>query len=249
MGSLWGVIPAAGSGTRIQPLAFSKELLPVGSFRTENSERPRAISEYLIERMIIAGVKKICLVISPGKWDIIRYYGQGQGQIHFCYTVQQKPCGLCDALFCSLPLINNDDYVIIGLPDTVWFPQNCLCELDNQSISLLLFPVENPEFYDAVSMDEFGIVKRIHVKEKYCKEKWIWGAVKLKGDVFWDLYKLWKKRKKRDEYLGTLINEYICKGGIVYGIKAGRAYVDVGTLNGYREAMIMLSEKVNIINK
>ena len=28
---MWGIIPAAGTGTRIQPLAFSKELLPVGS--------------------------------------------------------------------------------------------------------------------------------------------------------------------------------------------------------------------------
>lgn len=26
----WGIIPAAGNGTRIQPLAFSKELLPMG---------------------------------------------------------------------------------------------------------------------------------------------------------------------------------------------------------------------------
>ena len=29
---MWGIVPAAGS-TRIQPLAFSKELLPVGSRR------------------------------------------------------------------------------------------------------------------------------------------------------------------------------------------------------------------------
>ena len=28
---MWGIIPAAGKGSRIQPLAFSKELLPVGS--------------------------------------------------------------------------------------------------------------------------------------------------------------------------------------------------------------------------
>ena len=27
---MWGIIPAAGTGSRIQPLAFSKELLPVG---------------------------------------------------------------------------------------------------------------------------------------------------------------------------------------------------------------------------
>ena len=28
---MWGIVPAAGRGSRIQPLAFSKELLPVGS--------------------------------------------------------------------------------------------------------------------------------------------------------------------------------------------------------------------------
>ncbi|HXU61322.1 MAG TPA: nucleotidyltransferase family protein, partial [Polyangia bacterium] len=55
-----GVIPAAGSGTRIQPLAFSKELLPVGS-RTEGGvERPRAVCEYLIERMLAAGATRLC---------------------------------------------------------------------------------------------------------------------------------------------------------------------------------------------
>ena len=39
---MWGVIPAAGNGTRIQPLAFSKELLPVGSRIDSNGvERPK----------------------------------------------------------------------------------------------------------------------------------------------------------------------------------------------------------------
>ena len=31
---MWGIVPAAGQGSRMKPLAFSKELLPVGS-RTE----------------------------------------------------------------------------------------------------------------------------------------------------------------------------------------------------------------------
>ena len=39
---MWGIIPAAGNGTRIQPLAFSKELLPVGSRFDGDTERPRA---------------------------------------------------------------------------------------------------------------------------------------------------------------------------------------------------------------
>ena len=41
---MWGIIPAAGAGSRIQPLAFSKELLPVGSRRDGETERPRAAS-------------------------------------------------------------------------------------------------------------------------------------------------------------------------------------------------------------
>ena len=51
---MWGIIPAAGRGNRIQPLAFSKELLPVGSRLDGTVERPRAVSEHLIERMLFA---------------------------------------------------------------------------------------------------------------------------------------------------------------------------------------------------
>ena len=52
---MWGIIPAAGQGSRIQPLAFSKELLPVGSRRDGERERPRAVSEYLLERLVLGG--------------------------------------------------------------------------------------------------------------------------------------------------------------------------------------------------
>lgn len=241
MSKVWGVIPAAGCGTRIQPLAFSKELLPVGSFKAGVVERPRAISEYLIERMIVAGVTNINMIISPGKWDILRYYGNGTGGVHFTYTVQQNPAGLCDALFCALPLIQDDDRVIAGLPDTVWFPVSALSLLPEDHLSFLLFPVDHPEYYDAVETDEKKRVKQIRVKEQHTSGLWIWGAFSMRGKTLRRLYEIWKGRTPRDEYFGTLVNEYVCRGGIALGIKAGEAYVDVGTLNGYREAMRLLA--------
>ena len=66
-GLMWGIIPAAGVGSRIQPLAFCKELLPVGSRLDGATERPRAVSEYLVDRMIRAGADKFCFVDLPGE--------------------------------------------------------------------------------------------------------------------------------------------------------------------------------------
>src|SRR5918911_2934996 len=90
---MWGIIPAAGSGTRIQPLAFSKELLPVGSRREDGTERPRAVSEYLVDRMLAGGADKLCFVISPGKWDILRYYGAEIGGGAVAHAVQPRAGG------------------------------------------------------------------------------------------------------------------------------------------------------------
>ena len=240
---MWGIIPAAGAGSRIQPLAFSKELLPVGSRLDGNTERPRAVSEYLVERMIRGGATNICFVISPGKSDILEYYGGSMANTHVCYVVQPRPGGLCDAIFCALPLIHPDDQVLIGLPDTIWFPEDGLSQLPDNVFSFLLFPVAQPEFFDAVVADARGRVREIHVKRRDAASTWVWGAFKLTGAVLRDLYNLWCEREPRDEYIGTLVNAYLARGGEAYGVRAGEAYVDVGTVNGYREAIQLLSQR------
>lgn len=239
--SMWGIIPAAGAGSRIQPLAFSKELLPVGCRFEGDAERPRAVSEYIIERMISGGANKICLVISPGKSDIVAYYGGGIGGADFAYVVQPRPAGLCDAIFRALPLIHPRDQVVIGLPDTIWFPENGLSLLPDDTFSFLCFPVDRPEFFDAVVSDEQGRVKEIQVKRKGAGSNWIWGAFKMPGAVLAELHELWRERRQSDEYFGTLVNEYLACGGEALAIPAGESYVDIGTLHGYRNAINLLS--------
>src|SRR5215213_332769 len=155
---MWGIIPAAGAGSRIQPLAFSKELLPVGSRLDAEVERPRAVSEYLVERMIAGGATKICFVISPGKSDILTYYGGRIGGVQIAYVVQPEPAGLCDAIFRAIPLISPEESVLIGLPDTIWFPVNGFSHLPADVLSFLLFPVSNPQVFDAVVNDDTGRV-------------------------------------------------------------------------------------------
>ncbi|MFO1056314.1 MAG: nucleotidyltransferase family protein [Dongiaceae bacterium] len=238
---MWGIIPAAGSGTRIQPLAFSKELLPVGSRLDGAVERPKAVSEYLVERMLRAGARKICLVISPAKSDIVQYYGDGIGGATFAYVVQPRPGGLCDAVFRAAPLIPPGEPVIVGLPDTVWFPEDGLTLIDPDRLSFLLFPVSNPSLFDAVVTDPAGRVREIQVKSPDPRSRWVWGAFGMPGEVLHELHRLWLARDRQDEYLGTLVNAYIAGGGEASAVSAGESYVDVGTLNGYREAIRLLA--------
>jgi glucose-1-phosphate thymidylyltransferase len=237
---MWGVIPAAGRGSRIQPLAFSKELLPVGSRLDGGGERPCAVSEYLVERMLRGGADKICFVIGPGKSDIIDYYGSGYGNAPIAYVVQPRPRGLCDAIFRAGPLVAPDEPVIVGLPDTIWFPADALAALPGDCLSFLLFPVEQPELFDAVVLDDDGSVREICVKQSAPRSRWIWGAFKMPGRVLAELQDLWHRRHGRDEYVGTLVNAWLAEGGRAVGVRTGERYVDVGTLNGWRGALELL---------
>ncbi|MGH9557947.1 MAG: sugar phosphate nucleotidyltransferase [Bryobacteraceae bacterium] len=247
---MWGIVPAAGKGSRIQPLAFSKELLPVGSrCDRQGRERPRAVSEYLIERMLLAGADKFCFIISPGKSDILEYYGGRIDGVDVCYAVQSEPAGLCDALFRALPWIHPDESLLIGLPDTIWFPSDGLARLPSGTLSFLLFPVLQPELFDAVIDDIHGNVEQVQVKQPGASNRWVWGALKLPGRVLIDLHGLWMRRDPPDEYLGTLVNAYIAAGGRATAVRAGEVYVDVGTVHGYREALHALQWARDIHNE
>jgi glucose-1-phosphate thymidylyltransferase len=204
-------------------------------------QRPRAVAEYLLERLVRAGADKICFVIGAGKSDILEYFGARFAGADLMYVVQPEPAGLCDALFRASALVRNDEHVLIGLPDTVWFPEAGLASLPDEVLSFLLFPVEHPELFDAVALDEADRVVQIRVKQRDPGTEWIWGAFKMPGHVFHELHALWRTRERRDEYVGTLVNAYIAAGGIAVGCKAGESYMDVGTLHGYHAALLTLA--------
>ena len=244
-----GIIPAAGAGERIQPLGCSKELLPVGSRMVDGVERPKAVAEYLVERMIAAGAEQICMIISAAKSDIVRYFAEREYAAEIFYVVQRRPQGLCDALFRAEPFARLHDRVLIGLPDTIWFPENAFRTVldpqrfQNADVNLLLFPVDDPAQFDSVVQDELGYVKRVDVKRPGAESHWIWGAVTTTGAAYRELRLLWESRHRQDEFLGDLLNAYVAAGSIVRGTAAGEDYMDVGTLAGYHAAQESLRKR------
>ena len=68
------------------------------------------------------------------------------------------------------------------------------------------------------------------------------GAFKTPARVLADLRRLWLARDRADEFIGTLVNAHLAEGGKALGVRNGRTYLDVGTLNGYRAAISLLHD-------
>jgi hypothetical protein len=65
----------------------------------------------------------------------------------------------------------------------------------------------------------------------------------MPGRILRQLHDLWIARGSSDEYIGTLVNAWLATGGDAYGVRAGTSYVDVGTVQGYRTAITLLSDE------
>ena len=237
---MWGIVPAAGNGTRIQPLAFSKELLPVGSRLDGDTERPRAVSEYLVERMLRAGADKICFVISPWKSDILQYYGAGIEGAAIAYVVQTEARGLCDAIFRALPLIRPDEPVLVGLPDTIWFPEDALAALPDDRLSFLLFPVDRPELFDAVLTDGTAGCARSRSRRRAPRRAGSGARSRCRARCCTSCTRSGARASGATSISAPWSTPSSPRAARRWRCAPGPGYVDVGTLHGYREAMRLL---------
>ena len=234
---MWGLIPSAVG--RTQPALFARD--PSTLDPSSDERHACTACEYLLHRMICGGADKVCLIIDAARSSLLEYFGNRFHGAELAYLVQPQPAGLCDAIFRAHPLIGADESVAIGLPDTIWFPDQGLAELPDDELAFLLFPVERPELFNAVLLDGHDRVREVRARDERPVTCWIWGACRMPASIFHALRALWLERECRDRGFGTLINAYLSRGGTALGRKEAHAYLDVGTLEGYRAAMAMLS--------
>lgn len=116
-----GLIPAAGSGSRLGPFtnAIPKELLPVGE---------KAVIEHVVEAMSLAGITEIAIVVSPHKHGLSDYLGSGKRfGVDFTYVVQDERLGLANAVAAGEHVIDGTFAVVLG--DNFFAPQTFLADL------------------------------------------------------------------------------------------------------------------------
>lgn len=161
---LVGIIPAAGKGTRVTPLPGSKELFPVGfgEIEMEGKKRhyPKVVSQYLVDQMVTAGAEQIYMVISEGKWDILRYYGSGKRfGAYIVYLMVDDMIGMPYTINTAFPLVK-DATVLFGMPDTIFRPDDALRLLLAQherhmaDLTLGLFATDQPWRFGMVGYDD-----------------------------------------------------------------------------------------------
>lgn len=151
-----GVIPAAGSGTRLGPFtnAIPKELLPVGD---------KAVIEHVVDAMKLAGICDITIVCSPHKHGLSDYLGSGRRfGVNLTYVIQDERRGLADAVLSAKHVIDGSFAVVLG--DNFFHPKSFLGELVSYHLdkgadaTLGVAEVEDVSRHGIITPDEDRIV-------------------------------------------------------------------------------------------
>jgi glucose-1-phosphate thymidylyltransferase len=169
---LVGLIPAAGSATRLAPLPCSKELWPVGFQRNPEGEpRPKPVSQYLLEKMERAGATEVFVILRSGKWDIADYYGDGSRLgLRLAYLVMGDPYGPPFTLAQAAPFVT-DATALFGFADILFQPEDGFAralqrlETTGADLVLALCPIPRTVATDVVEIDAAGRVVGLEPKE------------------------------------------------------------------------------------
>ncbi len=250
--SLVGLIPAAGKGTRLHPLPFSKELYPIGYHPVvvdgEKKLRPKVVSQYLVNHMQRMGVEKIIITLGPGKSDIMDYYGSGKTTgVPIVYNFQSVARGMPYALDLSYPWLKKDDVIVFGMSDTIIEPENAFLDLKNffnkQTPDLLLglFPTNNPKKFGMVDFQANGTVKTTIDKPQNSILTHMWGCCLWNYNFAEFMHEFLKKHEpqnNKEVVFGDIINLAITQGLKVQSlpINDGR-YIDIGTIEDLDQAL------------
>lgn len=161
MTDIIGIVPAAGVGSRLWPYRAPKELIQVGYHLVDGADTllPKAAVEHVLLALRAGGVRTTLIVLSPAKWEIFRYLGDGGHlDLSLAYLCQEDPRGMPPALDLARTFVGNRD-VCMGMPDTIVRPDDCYARLrdfhhaHNADVSLGVFPTDEPRSLAPVLID------------------------------------------------------------------------------------------------
>jgi glucose-1-phosphate thymidylyltransferase len=183
-----GIIPAAGLASRLGPLGYPKELLPITYVQGEGGHlRPLPVIEASLRQLNTAGITRAMVITSERKPELAQYLGGGGAiGLDIAYVQQTKAEGLAAAVALTAPWTMGSASCLL-LPDTIVRPRDALktmrtaFETRGADLVLGVFPTAKPKELGPVRFDADMRVTEVQDKpaETDLANSWgmaIWGA-------------------------------------------------------------------------
>ena len=222
MSRLIGVLPAAGTAERLQPISGSKEVLALGG---------RPVLDYAVERLQAARPDEIRVVVRPDKADVTE-----RARDLALEVVEARPRNLAESIVAGITPLADEDAVIVDLPDSLWGPvdgfdvllQSLAAETD---VVLAIFRSAEPERGDVVELAAEDRVVAVHVKSPDPPSDWVWGAFAARVGVLRGL------ARYRDP--GDCFDD-LARRGRVRAVRFPGEFIDIGTKEALARARELL---------
>jgi len=245
-----GIVPMAGTASRLGKLPCSKEIHPVepavGNYDTD--EPPRVVCEYLLKKMRAAGITRVYVVLRQGKWDIPAYLGDGSRHgLHLAYLMMGLPYGTPYSIDQAYPFLRHS-IVALGFPDMVLAPGDVFKTLMqyrktvDADVVLGLFPTIRPDKVDIVDVDNSGKVKQLIIKPLHTNFRFTWGVAVWTATFSRFMHEFLVSHQKIAAAEAELYVGDIIQAGIEYGLNiqaiqvSTHPFLDIGTADDLQKA-------------
>jgi NDP-sugar pyrophosphorylase family protein len=212
--SVFGIIPAAGYGTRLKNRTCSKEVFPIGG---------RPVMDYLVERMLQVPDARLRVVTRPEKEDVI-----ARARDHGAEVIEAYPESLGASVFAGTAGLDDEDIGMIGFPDSVWDPVDAyvrtLALLDQGwDVALGLLRAPDMRREEPVITDDSGRVLRMEFKPENPSADHTWATAAAPIRVL---------RGLEDEPEPGIYFNRLAQDGRVGAIYMSGEFLDMGTVRG-----------------
>ena len=238
-----GVIPAAGVASRLGPLGYPKELLPITYVAGDGGHlRPMPVIEASFRQLREADVARALVITSDRKPELMQYLGNGGGiGLDLAFLQQTRADGLAAAAALALPWTRGANTCLL-LPDTIVRPEAALkdaravFESAKADLVLGVLPTGKPKELGPVRFDSAMRVIEVQDKPAATDLNNSW-AMAVWGPEFADLL-VGAVKLNPAVALGGVFQQAVDAGLDVRAVWfADGAFYDVGTPQGLAEAL------------
>jgi glucose-1-phosphate thymidylyltransferase len=249
-----GLVPAAGSATRLGALPCSKEILPLpvsdrSRDRAGDIAAVRPVMARLLDAFSMAGVERAIVVVRADKWDVPRALGALDCGVDLAYVVVEETPSPVHSLARAAPFLG-ESVVALGFPDILFSPHDAYADtLDRleagaADVVLGLFPTDRCEKTDMVGFDDTGeeegtvVVRELVIKQPPRGLRFTWSIAVWRPRFTEVLVKAAAAAPRAPLHVGEVLGTALARGLLVEGVRFDDGeYLDIGTPDDLLAAM------------